>query len=64
MDLADNDRKLQETYNTEEPLKSLYTRLNECVDYSTAAGEPIAEVKVVRIAYGLVLETGQFQEDL
>ena len=64
MDLADNDRKLQETYNTEEPLKSLYTRLNECVDYSTAAGEPISEVKVVRIAYGLVLETGQFQEDL
>ena len=60
--LAENDRKLWETYNPDEPLKILYTRLNECVDYSTATGEPITEGQVVCIAYGLVAETGQFQE--
>ena len=41
MDLAENDRKLQETFNPDKPLKSLYTRLNECVDYRTTVGDPI-----------------------
>ena len=39
--LAENDRKLRDTLNTAEPLKSLYTRLNECVDYATEAGDPV-----------------------
>ena len=62
-DLAKNDKNLREPCNPEEPLKSLYKRLNECVDYTTAAGEPISEVQFVHIAYGLVAETGQFQGD-
>ena len=63
MDLTKNDRKLWETYNPDEPIKRLYTRLNKCVDYATTAGERITEGQVVRISYGLVTETGQFQED-
>ena len=63
MDLAENDRNLWETYNPDEPLESLYTRLNDCFDYMTAAGEPITELQVIRIAYHLVEETGKFQED-
>ena len=51
------------TFNPREPLKSLFTRLNKCVDYATAAGDPVTEVQIVRITYGLVTETGQFQED-
>ena len=62
-DLADNDRKLRENFNPDEPLESLYTRLNKCIDYATAAGEPITEGQVVCIAYGLVTETWQSQED-
>ena len=62
-DLAKNDRKIRETYNTNDPPKSLYTRLNECVDYVSAAGKPIPEGQVVHIAYSLVVETGKFQED-
>ena len=46
-DLAKNDKKLREAYNPDDPLKSLYTRLNECVDYTTVAGDPITEGKVV-----------------
>ena len=42
---------------------SLYTRLNECADYTTASGKPITEGQVVRISCGLVIETGKFQED-
>ena len=61
--LAENDRKLWETYNTDKPLESLYTRPNECVEYATAAGEPITEGKFFGIAYGLVSETRQFQKD-
>ena len=33
------------------------------MDYATAAGETITEGKVVRVAYGLVAETGKFQEN-
>ena len=42
-DLSENDRKLRETYNPDKRLKSLYTSLNECIDYATVAGEPITE---------------------
>ena len=43
MDLAYNDKKLRDSCNPDEPLNSLYTRLNECVDYAAAAGNPITE---------------------
>ena len=33
------------------------------MDYTTKTGEPVIEGQVVRIAYGLVAETGKFQED-
>ena len=62
-DLAKNDKKLREAYNPDDPLKSLYTRLNECVDYTTVAGDPITEGQVVCIAYSLVAGKSQFQED-
>ena len=41
-DLAEKKRKLRETFNPEKPLESLYTRINECVHYVTAADDPIA----------------------
>ena len=40
-DFTDNENNLRELCNPDEPLKSLYTRLNECIDYATVAGEPI-----------------------
>ena len=61
--LAENNKKLREPCNPDETLKSLYTRLNECMDYATAASDPITEVQAVRIAYGIVAETGKLQED-
>ena len=61
--LAKNNKNLREAYNTDEPLESLYTRIDECVDYTTAGGEPITGGQVVRIAYRLVAETAQLQED-
>ena len=42
-DMAKNNKNLREAYNPDDPLESLYTRLNKCVDYATAAGEPITE---------------------
>ena len=63
MDLAAIGTKLREDFNPNNPLESLYMRLNEWVDYATTAGETTTEVQVMHIAYGLVVETGQFQED-
>ena len=41
MDQVNNDKKLQESYNPDNPLEIFYTRLNKCVDYATVMGEPI-----------------------
>ena len=58
-ELVKNNRKLREIFNPDEPLQNLYMRLNECVNYVTAAVKPITERRVVCIAYRLVAETGQ-----
>ena len=63
MDLAANGKNLREYFNPNNPLDSLYMRLNEWVDYATAEGETITEGQVMHIAYSLVAETGQFQKD-
>ena len=62
-DLELNNYKMRQPFNIDEPVKSVYTRLNECIDYANLAGKPITEEQVVRIAYGLIAETGQFQEN-
>ena len=62
-DLAKNDKKLRESYNPNDPLKSLYTGLKKCQGYATVAGKPITEGQVVCISYSLVAGKSQFQED-
>ena len=61
MDLVANYANLCEEFNPDEPLESLYARLNECINYVTAAGKPIKKWQVVKIAYSLVAEMGQSQ---
>ena len=61
--MAANDERLGASYNAEEPLESLTKRLDECADFAMAAGEPVSETRIARIAYGLVTETGQYPED-
>ena len=63
IDLTKNGTNLRETFNPDDPVESLYMRLNECVDYETAADNTVTEGQVMRIAYIIVAETGQFQED-
>ena len=62
-DFADNDTKLREAFNPDNPLESLYMRLNKCIDYATVGGDPITEGQIMRIAYSLIKETGKFQEN-
>ena len=54
-DLTANDTKLQEPCNTNEPPKSLYTKLNECIDYYTSEGETITKGQLIQIDNGLVV---------
>ena len=62
-DLTSNDTKLREAFNPDKPLESLHTRQNECAYYATVAGKPATEGQVVSIAYGIVADTGNLQED-
>ena len=55
--------KYRASYNAEEPLESLIERLNKCVDFATAAREPVLYTQLVRIPYELVVNTGQLPED-
>ena len=61
--MAANDEGLQAFYNAEEPLKSSIERLNQCADFSTAAGEPVSDTQLVHITYRLEADTGQYPED-
>ena len=42
-DTVANDERLQASYNSEDPLEILIKRLNECVDFATAASKPVLE---------------------
>ena len=61
IDPANNKKNLRDPWNPDEPLKIIYMRLNECVEYAALAGKPITEGQVIHIAYSLVAETGQSQ---
>ena len=61
-DMVENDERLRASYNTKEPPEILITRLNECTDFTTAAGEPVSETQLVRITYKLVADTGTYPE--
>ena len=61
--MAANDERLRLTYKSEELLKSLFKRLNECIGFAAASGVPVTYNQLVRIAYGLVANTGQYPED-
>ena len=60
MDLEENETKLWEPFNPDEPLERLYTKFNERVDYATVAGDPVMEGQIVLITHGIVAETGKF----
>ena len=61
-DIAENNQKLRDSFYPYKPLKSLYVRLNECVDYATTSGDTTTEGKFLHISYALVTWIGQFQE--
>ena len=62
-ELMAKDAKLQDLYNTGEPLEILYMRLNGCVNYLGAAGETITKGNLIRIMYRLIKELVKLQED-
>ena len=62
-DMAANDKRLQASYNAEEPLKSLTKRINKYADFSTAASKSVSDTQLLLITYGLVSNTGQYPED-
>ena len=62
-DLAVNDTHLQEAYNANDPLQSLYERLNKREYYAAVTIDTITEGQIVWIAFGLVYETRKYIED-
>ena len=61
--MASNGERLRSEYNVEEPLEGLIERLNKCTEFALIASEPVSDTHIVRIAYVLVVEMGQYPKD-
>ena len=57
-----NYKSLISSYNPEEPLNSIIKIIKNYSDYAAAAGKPVTEKYLIRISYGIVANTGVYQE--
>ena len=62
-DMSANDERPKYPYNAEEPLEGIIERLNECADLAAAETETVSKTQLVRIACGLIEDTGQHLKD-
>ena len=60
--MSKNVKRLRYPYSAEETLKGIIERLDKCYDFAVAASEPVYKTQVIRIAYKLVADTGEYPE--
>lgn len=63
-DLVDNLNKMNEQYDVNLSIETLFTRLEDCVDFAQAGGTPITTEQVVTSALNAIQRTGVFAEDV
>ena len=61
-DMEENKYQFHVAYNFKEPLEILIKRLNECVDFATAASDPLTKGHIISIVYVLAANTVQYME--
>ena len=59
-DLADNEAKLLEEWETETPIEHLFKRIEKVANYATKAGDTFTETKKIAAAYNLIKKTQEF----
>jgi hypothetical protein len=61
-DLAENDLRFKAAYDPAEPIETLYSQLEDAMDYADAGANAYTPNQVVSNAYTLVFNTGMFPE--
>ncbi len=61
-DLAENDTRFKTAYDPSEPIETLYSQLEDAMDYANAGDNAYTANQIVSNAYTLVFNTGMFPE--
>ena len=61
--IEENDKKLNEKWDANSPIKMLFDQIEEAQDFASAAGQPYTNNRLLTTAYNLVYATGLFFDD-
>jgi hypothetical protein len=61
-DLTANWTRMNETWNPPTPIENLYSQLTKGQAYALKGNEHLSDSQIQRIAYDLILQTGQFND--
>ena len=62
-DLQENDAVFCTPYDINQPIETLFKRVENCGDYDAAGNNPYSLEQVLGIAFQLVYQTGLFVDD-
>ena len=62
-DLQDNNKRLRDPYDRNQPFQNLIGQVENAVDYASAGDTPYTPAQVVGIAFQLMFQTGIFNDD-
>ena len=62
-DLQENDAVFCTPYDINQPIETLFDRVENCGDYAAAGNNPYSLEQVLGIAFKLVYQTGLFVDD-
>jgi hypothetical protein len=61
-DLAHNDAKFRAAYDPSQPIETLFSQIEDTMDFADAGGSPYTATQIVTNAYSIVFTTGLFPE--
>ena len=60
--LAEVNTRFYESYNTDDSIEKLFTRIEECMDMADAGKTPFTPVQVIRNTYNLIYQTRLYDD--
>ena len=62
--LVENEKRMKAAWHPTEPIEKLFSQLKTTFEYATAGNAGFTEITVVRIGYGIIVDTGLFKQEL
>ena len=61
-DLQENEDKMKEAWNLEEPIENMFFQIKEGVKYAKHGNNPLTKAKILNIAYVIMAQAQIFKE--